>query len=528
MSNKDDILKGFIEQKKQSQDNREGILEMLALIDARVDILDEMIIEMDRQIPQLLKNINDFVPPIKTAYDARISAGCRSDLMWDAGTEGEEDDDGNISIIYECINNETGSQTNFYGQKFYQKPSNRDYGANIITQVVGNVKTEAGSGISTIAVTSNSGIEGIKVGDIVTDNLDNPTIYPEGNLPRVTGFGTANVLGITTTIQGNISIGSDIFIPIGVGNTLALTVGIGVSMFNVFPEGTTVIGIGTATVTLPVYNPGAGGNNKYVDVNFTRPAFQMSNVAANDATLEIMHVGPINAEPTLILDGEATTDKSDQKFIIIRDTEDIDDDFDYLKSPIDPIIVGILEDKFGIGHKSEIVNNGHPKGPEEWREVLEEDEPLIGAGNVSYFVGESSPSWPLVIGPGDEDAGTPGDETYAFFGQRVQTMGTPGVDAAISMSPNSPTGAIDGVGICATLDANIITAENNLAAAVAANLPEARRLNSISQALRGYRDELEIQAWSMLQSAAYEKQRADKQDVNTNIIEDPNIADYFT
>ena len=523
MSNKDDIIKGFLEQEKQSKDNREGILKMLALKDVQIDILDELIINIDKQIPPLLQNINDFVSPIKAAYDARINSGCRSDIEWQV-TESEEDDDGNTSTIYSIVPNGTQTQTNFYGQKYYRKPSNRDYGSNIITEVIGNVKIEGGSGISTIAVTSDAGIEGIKVGDIVTDNLDAPTIYPAGDLPRVTGFGSTTVLGITTTIQGNISIGSDIFIPIGVGNTLALTVGIGVSMFNVFPEGTTVVAITTATVTLPVYNPGVAGTNKYVNANFTRPAFQMSNAAANDATLEIMHVGPINVEPTLILDSEATRDQNEQKFIIIRDTEDITDDFDYLKSPIDPVTVGIIENELGIGHSSVIVNNGHPKGPETWREVLqdpeEHPEPLIGAGNVSYSTGKAS--WPVII---DEF----GNTTYATSGTLpvVSFGSTTAPDIAATMTSSPPPGSDTG-SACDARNAAINTAENNLAAAVAANLAEAQRLNALSQALRAYRAEEEQQAWGMLQGAAYEKQREEKQKINVSDFSNQDIADFFT
>jgi len=519
MPNKDDIIKGFAEQLKQSEDTRNDVLKMLALKDAKIDQIDEIISNIDRAIPQFLKNINDTVPAIKTAYDNRIGEGCRSALTWEE-TAGEEDDDGNTSTVFKVVPNDTGQQTNFYGQKYYQKPSNRDYGANVITEIKGNVKKATGTGISTISVISNNGIENIKIGDLVTDNLETPVIYPAGNLPRVTGFGSTAVLGITTTIQGNIGLGSDFFVAIGVGNTLAVEVGFGVSMNTVLPEGTTVIGIGTAVASLFVFNTTGPNAGTFQPVQFTRTAFQLSNVAATGSNLALMDVGPINTEPTLILDGEAQTDVEEQPFIIIRDTEDIDSDFDYLKSPLDPVVVGLLGAQFGIGHKSKIVNNGHPPGPETWREVLEEDEPKIGAGHVAYFVGNTS--WPIV------DDGE-GNMTYATLSTPdvVSFGSTSDVNNAARFTSTSPSGLVDGVGACVPLDNAITNAENTFAAAVAANLPEARRLNRLSQALRLYREEEEIQAWGMLQGSAYEKQRAEKQKINTSNFNDEDLLEFY-
>ena len=239
---KADIIRDLATRLKQSEDTKAAILRMLALKDIKIDAIDEMIVNIDKAIPGLLKNINDNVLPVRQAYDARINNGCRSDITWEI-QQVTEDDDGAEVVVYEVVKNNTRNQVNYYGQKYYRKPSNRDYGANIITEITGNVKQEPGSGISTVAVISVGGTEGIKVGDIVTDNLDFPEIFPIGGLPRVTGFGTTTVLGITTTIQGNIGVGSDFFVAVGAGSTLAVAVGAAVSMFNVLPEGTTVIGI---------------------------------------------------------------------------------------------------------------------------------------------------------------------------------------------------------------------------------------------------------------------------------------------
>ena len=519
---KADVIRDLANQLKQSEDTREGVLKMLALKDAKIDEIDELIVNIDREIPNLIANINANVTPIQTAYDSRISSGCRSDLTWEITETGTDMND-DAYTIYTAVKNNTRQQVNFYGQKYYRKPSNRDYGANIITEVKGNVDTATGSGISTIAVTSAGGIIGIEVGDIVTDNLDSPTIYTVGDLPRVTGFGTAPVLGITTTIQGNIGVGSDFFVAVGAGATSAVTVGSAVSMFNILPEGTTVIAIGTATAILPFYDEDA---QTYTNASIVRPAFQLSNTATSAATLQIMHVGSTDTKPTLILDAEAQKEIDDQEFVIIRDTKNIDSDFDYLKSPIDPVTIGILGNQLGIGHKSEIVNNGAPPGPAQWREVLEEDEPAVGAGHVFYYTGTTT--WPTISGAA---AGVGfGVPVYVAEGQvLVSTSSTlAGPQQSATVTSISPTGVVDGVGSCNTLDQNITNSEAALVTAVNNNLAEVNRLNDLSQALRSYRDEEEIQAWGMLQGAAYELQRAEKSKSRSGTFEGQDLAEFDT
>ena len=510
MSNKKKIIENLANNIKQHEDTKQAILTMLALKDVQIDLIDELIIEIDRKIPGLIANINANVKPVQQAYINRINDGCRSDLKWEV-TESDTDEDGNDYTVYTVVKNDTKKQVNYYGQKYYRKPLNRDYGANIITEVTGNVKIEPGSGISTIAVTSDAGITDIKVGDIVTDNLDTPTIYSAGGLPRVTGFGTVTVLGITTTIQGNIGVGSDLFVAVGAGATTAVTVGAAVSMFNILPEGTTVIGITTGVATLQFYDQNA---ESFSNATVTRPAFQLSNNATTGATLQIMFVGKNNVEPTLILDKEAQKSQDEQVFTIIRDTEDIADGFDYEKSPIDPVTIGILDNQLGIGHKSEIVNNGSPRGPVQWREVLGESEPAIGAGTEIYWEGNTS--WPVsTVG---------GVASYATLGTTlVSTSSTLTEEQATATNtPVSPGPQTD----CAGKDAAIATANTNLTNAVNANLAEAQNLNALSQALRAYRDEEEIQAWGMLQAAAYEDQRAKKAKSNTGTFEGQDLSEY--
>ena len=66
--------------------------------------------------------------------------------------------------------------------------------------------------------------------------------------------------------------------------------------------------------------------------------------------------------------------------------EDIE--FESSKNPVDPVEIGIARGvNIGKGHKLELTNNGDPDIIAKWREILDQPEPLVGAGRVEYYVG---------------------------------------------------------------------------------------------------------------------------------------------
>ena len=99
MSFKQDILDDLQRSVKLKEDSRAGILDQLALSDVKIDKMDALIANVDKKIPPLIDEINNVITEIKEAHDARITAGCRSDLTWEV-TETSEDDDGNESTVY--------------------------------------------------------------------------------------------------------------------------------------------------------------------------------------------------------------------------------------------------------------------------------------------------------------------------------------------------------------------------------------------------------------------------------------------
>ena len=518
MTLKDDILEELRQKLKYATDARDAILDQIKLKDVQIDKIDVLIGNIDKKIPPLLKEINDAIDDLKAAYDARISDGCRSDLKWEVVATNTNFRSSTTYTTYKCVKNDTRVQKNYYGQKYYRKPLNRDFGSSLITELTGNV----GLGSTVLAVVSAGGTEGINIGDTVTDNLDAPEVFTIGDLPTVVGFGSTSTVGFTTTLVGNIGLGSDRFVNVGIGTTLAAPIGSAVSFTGVLPAGTTITGIGTADTTVQFYDEPSGTTS---NVTVTAPALILSNVATAATTNGTLHVGIGSTVPSLILSEDANIESYNGLFSVIRTEEDIDSNFDFTKSPLEPVTVGIVENNAGLGHQSEIVNNGHPKGPAQWMEQRKDPEPNIGAGHVEYYTGNTS--WPVVT----TGVGVGAVVTYAVEGQvLVSSSSTLGTNATATITSVSPTGATDGSNTgaaqCATRDATITTNETALTTAINANLAEAQRFNALSESLRQVRDKKELEAYGMLQGSAFEKTEINKLQNQINSIDASNFSEF--
>jgi len=516
MSNKEELIESLQEKIGFSTASREGLLKLLAVKDAKIDKIDDLIINIDKKIPPLIDAINTAVTAVKTTHEARITAGCRSDLTWEVTETGTNDVDDSEYTIYTVVKNNTRQQLNYYGQKYYRKPLNRDFGSNIIVEITGDILKNTNAGIGTIIVTGEVGIEGVKVGDIVTDNLDTPDIFSSGNLPRVTGIGSTDFIGVTTALQGNVHAGSNVFAKVGIGTTLATNIGDSVILAGVFPEGTVINAIGTATTDVDFYNPTTGAT---ASVTVEVPSLTLSNNALATQDLTSIEVGTTSVKSTITVDQKPNSIIRSQQFTIIRDTEGIDDNFDFQKSPLQPVSIGIIGNQSGIGHVSEIVNNGSPPGPVQWLEQNLDPEPAVGAGNVVYYTGLVS--WPVVT----DEFGT---GAYATLGQTlVSTSSTLGESTTTAtFTSTSPTGAVDGVGACATLDTNIANAQTAYTNALNDNLTEINRLNDLSQALRRIRDDEELEAYGLLQGAAFERSRENQNKSDIDTLESLDLSEF--
>ena len=95
---------------------------------------------------------------------------------------------------------------------------------------------------------SSVGHSVIKIGDFLTDDLSEPTIFVTGNLPRVVGLGTTSYPAVRQNITGMTTSGTSKFYENRVVG-LASDFKIGDVLYaeNVFPQGTTITGFEEST-----------------------------------------------------------------------------------------------------------------------------------------------------------------------------------------------------------------------------------------------------------------------------------------
>ena len=178
-----------------------------------------MIVNIDKQIPSLIKEINDATDEVDAAYEARIAQDVRSELKWVVTgvsrrfTKGGANN--TTSTTWQVVKNNTQQTINKYAVKYYKTPKDRDYGGSAVRDI-----DDAKIGFeSTILQSNRSEKDGngvfldhldIQIGDTITDAIESPKIFVVGALPEVVGFGTTSVLGIKTTFSGNIAFGSTV------------------------------------------------------------------------------------------------------------------------------------------------------------------------------------------------------------------------------------------------------------------------------------------------------------------------------
>ena len=594
------IVKDLEKKIKEQNNQREQLLDQLQLEDIKIDQYDRLIIEIDEQVPPLLEPINTQINAVKAAYDARIAANCANSLKWVPIAWGE-DDDGDQLITYECQRNalqtvkrqeridgsieiiRTGVTdpgtivTGYYAYKFYRKPLNRDYGANLIDVFTGSIST--GSTIVEVEQTEfddSAGTDGFnfQIGDEITDSIENPTVFQLGNLPEIVGIGsTATFSGITTTIQGNISVGSTVLSLVGFGTVdigftsdnvierlnagrfsstaadFGAKVGSGIGKTGILPIDTKVIALGTGSTSYEYYdatfNSGVGSIRTKTENVMT---LVLSSAAIGSTSLGSFNVGVVSFTPSLILSDTASAGGSDIQFSIIRPAKDPDRDFDFEKNPLDPVTIGLINTtNAGLGHTSLIVNNAEPTRSISWHQVRNyshrqsngeirefDPEPPQGGGRAVYHSGNQA--WPIVV-TDDGDGGS--DERYAYEGEKIIVSAT-GTNSVIISDPDDDDGVGPGpsqnlgttsvspgiTGNCTTLANNITAAEAALVTIRNQNLPKANRLVAQSRALRELRDDMELDAYGLLQAAAATRKEIDRLTVLLNELKDQELESY--
>lgn len=486
---------------------RNTIRDQLVLLDVKIDRYDRIIKNIDKDIFPLIDEINDTISAVKTAYDNRIAIGCKSDLYWELKSTSTYTafNSGSYSQVtkskYKVSKNpDVMVEEGYYGVKYYRRPQNQDYGANIVKEILGNIESEE----SELTVVSNAGTFNLQVGDTVVDNIEDPYVFSSGNLPEIIGFGTASVLGITTYFEGSISFGSTILVNTGIGSTLEINIGDAIVLQNVLSPNTTVVGFGTGLYTIEILD--STGSN-FIDTTVVGDALILSSAAIGVGTTSIFPVGQYSNFPSLILNSPASHSVTDTNFTIIRSTQSKELDFDWTNNPIDPVTIGILNKRtVGVGHTIDLIKNGNPKGPFQWREVLGDydPEPKCGNDNARYYPGNNS--WPIRIAFSYNQFIPSSSESYAMEGDEVVvSIGSTTNLFEISTTSAKPpyyNGTVPSNSVCASYASTITAREATRDEVIARNVPKIKKLIATSSILRELRDGMESQAFAIVQSQA--------------------------
>ena len=494
------------------------MLEQLTIVDARIDEYDKLINKVDKKMPPLINEINSSLDDVADAYKARVAAGCKNDLAWVLleTKKGNKATAGEDSYVYQVAKDpSTRKQLNYYGVKYYRRPKNREYGANLVDQIdnanIDPLTTvlvvfddDAGD---LIGIASTDGIEysdsgspaTIKLGDFITDDLDDPQIFATGNLPTVVGLGTTSYPKERGNITGMTTSGTSKFYENrAVGLASDFKVGDVLYADNVFPQGTTITGFEESTFDATFVNNVGVTTTEEIVID----VFLTSNPAIATTEGHQIQVGIVSTYPAVFLSTITQVGATNSSFLIVRPPDVGGIEFEETKNPIDPVEIGIAEgNRVGKGNKVELVNNGDPKIVASWHEVRDEPEPAVGAGFVEYW--EGNDQWPTLT---TNDGDGPSDVEYVAEGTTVTISFGSTVSGSIGygVNPNNPSG-------CGGLDSAISSAESDRDAKIAVNKPKVEYYTGVTAALRDLRDELETQAWSFMQGVGHinEKKRKD-------------------
>ena len=530
MSASKDIIRDIQKELDSKINQREVILDQLQILDVLIDNYDGIIENIDREVLSLTKPINDVANEVKAAYDARISAGCRSNLKWVELSRYSAfvPSGGGGVVTFQTVityqvqeNPETVSFKPYDGIKFYQKPSNRDYGSVVVAEFTGNVSQ--GSTIISVNIPEQSVINvlsNIQTGDTITDNLTSPQIFNLGSLPEVVGTGTTNSVGIITTIVGGIftSGAGTTFFHFGAGSLADVEEGMllihpgvfsGGEVVPVLEDNTTIVGFGTGDYPIEYFDDVGILTTSFISCN----TITIDNPALQDLEEGTFTVGIVTTFPALFITTTSNQTTIGASFFAIRtaDRDNIDAGFDFTSSPNSPVKIGSIgPGNLGVGSSAYYDFSGEPAETQSWRPesardeirggknnknilVAEIKEPKVGAGQAPYNIGTLQ--WPTTSV--FEFGGLGGVfNSYAPLGTIVRTS----FGSMTASYVSSPPGGFPGN--CAELDATIAQAEANYSTIVSQNRPSAQRISRQTISLRTVRDGKERIAYSLLQAAS--------------------------
>jgi hypothetical protein len=527
-----DIEKRLRDQSTQIKGQVDQLEELLAIKDAILDEYDELIEKCDKKNYPMIQEINTKIKAVADAYKARISAGCRSDLAWvlqESKTLTSKAFQGSVETQTWKVEKDPSQrvQINRYGLKYYRYPKDRDYGSNVTAEIE-NANIDQ---FTTVLVIFDSDtqyeldgtstlLKGVKNGDFVTDNLDEPQIFITGNLPTVVGLGTTSYPGIRSDFTGFCtSVDNKIYSDAVQGTVLDYaSVGDFIYDFSgngLLPaNGVKITGISTVDIPFAI-----DGNNSGNGGEVTAKVATIDGTVNGSASNVTFTVGIVSTYQAAFLSTSPQIAGVQSSFTFVRN-EGGDIEFDSAANPIDPVKIGTIQGKsdYGKGHKLERQNNGDPEKTKTWREVQEEPEPDVGSSFEEYWVGAES--WPQFQ---ESDGETRGPAVYVPEGFTVTiSVGGTMLSGLRSMTPTPPPTPNPSNSECNNLDAAITAAENDMNSTISTNTPKIDYLLKGSKTLRNLRAEDQTEAWSYLQGIGYQNSKSKENNSNADEIGDFN------
>lgn len=482
---------------------KEQLRDQLSLYDVRIDNYDAIIENMDRSILPLIDEINVAISSVKSAYDARIAAGCKSDLVWTqtssrsfrVGIAGSSI----TQITYTVTKNpDVRIDYGYWGAKYYRRPRNQDYGANIVKDFIGTI----GVGNTNLAVVTIGGTFRIEINDTITDSLTSPSVFAIDNLPEVVSFGTSSIVINQVDFGGSIAFGSTIIAHVGVGTTVGINTGDVIVNVSALPYGTTVVGFGTTSYQVEVWEESSGS---YISSSTIANSLIVSS-AGIGSTTTTFQIGITSEFPSLFLSTSSVAIGSSTVFTVIRNTQSVLDEFDFTNNPIDPVTIGIMNNSTaGYGHTLVRVNNLSSPGPHQWREVLGPEfgpEPACGNNFARYYSGNLQ--WPGFITYTMNSSGVAIASTFSYANEGTSVVVTIGgtISSRVATAYTGTSSINPSAGVCSPLDSAITAAEASRDAIIARNQPIIDSTINASSELRRLRDRLESVAFTILQGRA--------------------------
>ena len=376
MSVVDEIVSDLNQKKQQAYDGVEFLQKNIITKTGDKEKYDAAIVSIDANLFSELEIVNDKLRDVKNAYQARLDAGCRTDLFW--------------RVIGVSTTPAGGGGTNEYYNLQATKLSL--------------------SGYSLAGIGSTSGVGLGTDGSVAfLDNAGGITTYPARSL---FGFEEKNLYGLkyydepsqreigdtfVTSFIGTISIGSSILTvmsPIGSGVTIGVSAGqlITASKSGIFPlDYGEVVGIGTTFTDLSVLS----GVGNTVGVGTTT---QLVSTIILDSLVSIGASAPEQ-------DGSYVTFTVLQSPAGIGTTAISYFRLPFTANPFSPQSIGIEgSSQYGVGKSVYYDNSGYNSNTQSWQPEFESPEinlgggqvieavtePNVGAGKIYYTVGFSS------------------------------------------------------------------------------------------------------------------------------------------